>query len=120
MAMLLNIFKSKIHRATVTEANLNYEGSLTVDSNLLEAAGMREFEHIHVVNINTGARLETYLIRGQAGSGTICLNGAAARLGAPGDKIIVITYAHMTPEEATSHKPKAVLVNDQNQIVKIT
>ena len=118
--MLLNIFKSKIHRATVTEANLNYEGSLTVDSELLEAAGMREYEHIHVVNINTGARLETYLIRGTPGSGTICLNGAAARLGAPGDKIIVITYAHMTAEETEKHKPKAVLVNDQNKIVKIT
>ena len=118
--MLLNIFKLKIHRATVTEANLNYEGSLTVDATLMEAANMIEYEKIHVVNMNTGARLETYLIKGQPGSGTICLNGAAARLGAAGDKIIVITYGQMTPDEAKTHKPKAVLVNDKNQIVKIT
>lgn len=118
--MMITMFKSKIHRATVTEADLNYEGSLTVDATLMEHAQMQEFEKIHVVNINTGARLETYLIKGQPDSGTICLNGAAARLGAPGDKIIVISYGHMTLEEAKSHKPKVVLVDDNNKVQKVS
>lgn len=114
------MFKSKIHRATVTEADLNYNGSLTVDSSLLEQAGMLEYEHVHVVNINTGARLETYLIAGKPDSGVMCLNGAAARLGAPGDKIIVISYARMTQEEAKAHKPRVVLVDDNNKAVSVT
>lgn len=118
--MILTLFKSKIHRATVTEADLNYEGSLTVDASLMEQAGMREFEQVHVVNINTGARLVTYLIKGQPESGTFCLNGAAARLGAPGDKIIVITYAQMTEDEAKGYQPKVVLLDDNNKVQKIS
>lgn len=112
------MFKSKIHRATVTQAELHYEGSLTVDEELLEAAGMLEYEKVAVVNITNGERLETYLIRGERGSKEICLNGAAARKGAPGDRIIIITYASMTPEEAKNHKPTIVLVNEHNTIIE--
>lgn len=116
--MQLTMFKSKIHRATVTQAELHYEGSLTVDEDLLDAAGMLEYEKVAVVNITNGERLETYLIRGERGSKEICLNGAAARKGAPGDRIIVITYAAMSEEEAKSHKPTIVLVNEHNEIVE--
>ena len=114
---MISLLKSKIHRATVTEANLFYEGSLTVDSDLLKKAGMFEFEKVHVVNINNGHRLITYLIKGEPGSGTICLNGAAARLGHKGDKIIIITYGNYSPEEAGVHKPVIVLVDDNNHSV---
>ncbi|MBN8575240.1 MAG: aspartate 1-decarboxylase [Candidatus Kapaibacterium sp.] len=116
--MQLTMFKSKIHRATVTQAELHYEGSLTVDEDLLEAAGMLEYEKVAVVNITNGERLETYLIKGERGSKEICLNGAAARKGAPGDRIIIITYASMTPEEARTYKPTIVLVNENNDIVE--
>lgn len=116
--MQITMFKSKIHRATVTQAELHYEGSLTVDEELLEAAGMLEYEKVAVVNITNGERLETYLIRGERGSKEICLNGAAARKGAPGDRIIIITYASMTPEEAKDHKPTIVLVNEHNTIIE--
>lgn len=116
--MQITMFKSKIHRATVTQAELHYEGSLTVDEELLEAAGMLEYEKVAVVNITNGERLETYLIRGERGSKEICLNGAAARKGAPGDRIIIITYASMTPEEAKNHKPTIVLVNEHNTIIE--
>ena len=116
--MQITMFKSKIHRATVTQAELHYEGSLTVDEELLEAAGMLEYEKVAVVNITNGERLETYLIRGERGSKEICLNGAAARKGAPGDRIIIITYASMTPEEAKLHKPTIVLVNEHNTIIE--
>lgn len=113
------MFKSKIHRATVTQAELHYEGSLTVDEDLLEAAGMLEYEKVAVVNITNGERLETYLIKGERGSKQICLNGAAARKGAPGDRIIIITYATMSEEEAKQHKPTIVLVNEHNDIVEL-
>ncbi|MCS6983838.1 MAG: aspartate 1-decarboxylase [Leptospiraceae bacterium] len=111
--------QAKIHRATVTDANLYYEGSLTIDEELLEASGLMEHQKVQVVNINNGQRLETYLIKGNRGSGTVCLNGAAARLGHYGDKIIIIAYAHMDPEEARRYKPKIVLVDDNNRVQKI-
>ncbi len=117
--MFVTLLKSKIHRATVTEANLNYAGSLTVDPLLIEAAGLFVNEKIQVVNINTGDRFETYVIPGERGKGTVCLNGAAARLGHPGDLIIAITYAIMTPEEARAHVPRVVHVDAENRVVRI-
>ena len=111
------MFKSKIHRATVTMANLNYEGSLTLDATLMEAADMRPYERVQVVNVNNGARLETYLIPGQPGSGVVQLNGAGARLGAPGDIVILMTYAEYDESELTGEFiPTVVLVDSQNQI----
>jgi len=114
--VFIQLMKGKIHRANVTAADLNYEGSLTVDGALMDAAGLFEFEKVQVVNVNTGSRLETYLIRGEEGSGDIRLNGAAARLGAAGDKVIIIAYALMTPEEAKTHRPQTILVDEQNRI----
>ena len=107
--MLLQMLKSKIHCATVTEANLNYMGSITIDEALMEATGMLEGELVHVVNNNNGERIETYIIKGERGSGVICLNGAAARKFQPGDVVIVMAYAMMTPEEAATFKPKVVI-----------
>lgn len=115
--MFVNIFKGKIHRATVTEADLNYVGSITVDSQLLAAAGILPGEKVQVANINNGARFETYTLEGPAGSGMICINGAAARLAQPGDKIIVITYCWLDADEARSYKPTVVMVDDHNHIV---
>lgn len=117
--MLITMMKSKVHRATVTEANLNYQGSLTLDRDLMDAAQMFEYEQVHVLNINTGDRFVTYIIEGERGSGTICLNGAAARLGQPGDLIIALTYAQMDAEEAKSHRPIMVHVDGNNQITNI-
>lgn len=117
--MMLTMFRSKIHRATVTEANLNYAGSLTLDRDLMDAAGMLPYEQVHVLNINTGDRFITYLIEGKRGSGVVCLNGAAARLGQPGDLVIILTYAQMTPEEAQNFKPTRVLVDEKNRLVKV-
>jgi aspartate 1-decarboxylase len=117
--MLLSICKAKIHRAVVTDADLEYEGSITIDEELLDAAGMIEYERVQVLNINTGARFETYIIKGKRGSGVICLNGAAARLVQKGDKVIIIAYAFMSPEEAKNFKPKVVLVDEKNRIKKI-
>lgn len=114
--MLLNILKAKIHRARVTEANLHYEGSITIDKNILEASGIMGHEQVHVVDIDNGERFVTYVIVGKAGSGAMCLNGAAARLVTPGDRIIVIAYTQMTPEEAREYRPKVVLMDDNNQI----
>ncbi|MEZ5358180.1 MAG: aspartate 1-decarboxylase [Candidatus Zixiibacteriota bacterium] len=116
--MLITLCRSKIHRATVTDANLDYEGSLSIDRDLIDAAGLYVHEKIQVVNINTGSRLETYVIEGKRGSGTICLNGAAARLGATGDKVIIIAYGHFTPEEAETFKPTFVLVDENNKLKK--
>lgn len=113
------MYHAKIHRATVTEANINYIGSITIDVDLLEATGIFPYEQVHVVNINNGARLETYVIEGPRGSGTICLNGAAARLAQPGDKVIIIAYAYMDEEEAKNIKPKIALVSDGNKITKM-
>jgi aspartate 1-decarboxylase len=113
--MFISLCKCKIHRATITEANLEYEGSLTVDRDLMDAAGLLPYEKVHVVNINNGSRLETYVIEGGRGSGVICLNGAAARLGAKGDRVIIIAYAQMTPEEAEGHRPRMVYVDEANR-----
>ncbi|MBN2172076.1 MAG: aspartate 1-decarboxylase [Candidatus Krumholzibacteriota bacterium] len=115
--MLVTICKAKIHRATITEANLQYEGSLTVDRDLMDEAGLFAYEKVAVVNINNGSRLETYIIEGGRGTGVVCLNGAAARLGAPGDRVIIIAYAHMSPEEAASFQPRLVHVDDRNRPV---
>jgi aspartate 1-decarboxylase len=108
------MFKSKIHRAVVTGAELAYEGSLAVDPLLLEAAGMLVGERVQVVNLNNGERFETYLISGEAGE--VCLNGPAARLGLAGDKVIIISYALLTPEEARAYTPTVVFVDEQNRI----
>lgn len=113
--MVITVCKGKIHRATVTEADLNYEGSLTVDMDLVDAAGMRPYEMVHVVNVNNGSRFETYLIEGERGSGTICLNGAAARLGMKGDKVIIIAYGQVEETELPrDFQPKVVLVDEKN------
>jgi len=114
--MWLRMCKSKIHRATVTDADLNYEGSITIDSTLISASGLRPHEMVQVFNIATGARIETYVIEGEADSGIICLNGAAARHFAPGDLVIIIAVAIMEPEEAESHIPQIILVDDKNKI----
>lgn len=116
--MLLTLCRAKIHRATVTEADLNYEGSITIDRDLIDAAGLVPYEKVHVLDLNTGARIETYVIEGAAGSGTICLNGAAARLGAKGDKIIILAYGQFTPEEAEEFKPVIIYVDENNKAVK--
>ncbi|MCS7301978.1 MAG: aspartate 1-decarboxylase [Bacteroidota bacterium] len=114
------MFKSKVHRATITEANLHYEGSLTLDQALMEAADILPYEQVSVLNINNGERFETYVIPGERGSGVVCLNGAAARKGVVGDKVIILTYAEMTDEEAHRHTPTVVLVDDQNRVVEIS
>ncbi len=118
--MILTMLKGKIHRATVTQAELNYVGSITIDKDLMEAAGILENEKVQIVDNNNGARLETYVIPGKRGSGTICLNGAAARCVQPGDKVIIIAYAQMSEEEAKEYKPKVVFMNDDNTIKEIT
>jgi aspartate 1-decarboxylase len=110
--------KGKIHRATVTQADLNYIGSITVDQDLLDAANIYPYEKVQVVNINNGSRLETYTIAGARGSGVICLNGAAARLTAPGDKVIIMSYAEFTEEEIRSLVPQIVFVDDENHMVE--
>jgi aspartate 1-decarboxylase len=115
--MMREMMKSKIHRATVTDAHLDYVGSLTVASDLMEAVDLLPHEKVHVVNINTGARFETYVIEGEAGSGTLCANGAAARLVQPGDLVIVIAYGYYDDEEAKTLRPKVVFVDDHNRIV---
>ncbi len=110
------MLKSKIHRATLTGTELNYEGSITIDKTLLEAANMLPGEQVQVVNVNNGSRLITYVIEAEAGSGTILLNGAAARLGMPGDLVIILTYCTMTDEEIVTHKPIVVRVDENNRI----
>ncbi len=117
--MLLTMLKSKIHRATVTQADLNYVGSLTLDPDLLDAADILVHEKVQVLNVNTGARLETYAIEGKRGSGVCCLNGPAARQGQPGDIVIVLTYAQMEREEAKTYHPKNVHVDEKNRITEI-
>ncbi|MFD3258890.1 aspartate 1-decarboxylase [Paenibacillus lentus] len=116
--MYRTMMKSKIHRATVTEANLNYIGSITIDEDLMETADLLENEKVQIVNNNNGARLETYVIPGPRGSGVICLNGAAARLVQPGDNVIIISYAQMSAEELRSHKPTVVFVDENNRPVE--
>lgn len=113
------MFKGKIHRVTITQADLHYEGSLTVDSDLLKAADILPYEKVAVVNITNGERLETYVIPGEPGSGVICLNGAAARRGSPGDLAIIISYAMVSDEEVKTWQPTVVHVDKQNKIVEI-
>ncbi|CDN45483.1 MULTISPECIES: aspartate 1-decarboxylase [Paenibacillus] len=117
--MFRTMMKSKLHRATVTEANLNYVGSITIDEALMEKADLWANEKVQIVNNNNGARLETYIIPGPRHSGVICLNGAAARLVQPGDKVIIISYAAMSEEEARAYKPKVVILDDGNQPVQV-
>lgn len=116
--MLLTLLKAKLHKATVTEANLNYTGSITIDKDIIDQAGIFIHEKVQIVNNNNGARFETYVIEGKSGSGVLCLNGAAARLVQPGDKVIIMAYAQMTPEEAQTHKPVVLLLGDNNQILE--
>jgi aspartate 1-decarboxylase len=116
--MQLHMLKSKIHRATITEADLNYEGSLTIDKELLDAVDLQPYERVMVYNINNGERFDTYAIEGKPGSGVIGLNGAAARKGLIGDQIIIVSYALFTAEELTAYHPKIVLLNKSNQIKK--
>ncbi|CUU48180.1 MULTISPECIES: aspartate 1-decarboxylase [Clostridium] len=118
--MILTMLKGKIHRATVTQAELNYVGSITIDKTLMEASGILENEKVQIVDINNGARLETYVIPGKRDSGVICLNGAAARLVQPGDKVIIIAYAQMNEDEARKYKPSVVFMNEDNTIKEIT
>ncbi|MNZ75693.1 Aspartate 1-decarboxylase precursor [compost metagenome] len=117
--MFRTMMKSKLHRATVTEANLNYVGSITIDENLMEASDLWENEKVQIVNNHNGARFETYVIKGERGSGVICLNGAAARLVQPGDQVIIISYAMMTEEEARAYKPKVTILDEQNRPLQI-
>lgn len=112
--MKLTMFKSKLHQMKVTEANLHYEGSITIDKELLDEAGILPYEKVQVVNITNGARLETYTIPGEEGSRVCCLNGAAARKTQVGDRVIIISYADMTPEEAKDFKPRVVIVDENN------
>ncbi len=112
--MTVTMFKGKLHRLTVTEADLYYEGSITLDAELMEAAKLLPYERVQVLNVNAGTRLETYTIPAERGSRTVCLNGPAARLVAPGDQVIVIAYADMTPEEAETHRPRVVIVDENN------
>ena len=117
--MELTMLKGKIHRATVTQAELDYVGSITIDTDLLNASGIREYEQVQIVNINNGARFSTYTIAGEAGSGVICLNGAAARHVQVHDKIIIMCYAQLNEIEVESHKPLVVFVDTNNKISQI-
>lgn len=118
--MLVNMLKGKIHRAKVVQAELDYVGSITVDEDLLDAAGIFEYEKVQIVDINNGSRFETYTIAGERGSGLICLNGAAARQVQTGDKIIIMAYAVMDEKEIKANPPKVVFVDDDNKIVRTT
>lgn len=118
--MQIQALKSKIHRATVVQAELNYIGSITIDEALLEQAGILEYEKVQIVDIDNGSRFETYAISGVRGSGMICLNGAAARMVAVGDKIIIMSYASMTPEELKENPPRVVFVDEKNQASRVT
>lgn len=114
--MLITVLKSKIHCARVTEANLNYMGSITIDEDLMDAAGMLEGEQVHIVNNNNGERFVTYIIKGERGKGQICLNGAAARLVQPDDVVIIMAYAQMTPEEAREFRPAVIFPKAGNKL----
>lgn len=116
--MQITLLKSKIHRAKVTQADIDYVGSITVDSNLLREAGIVEYEKVQIADVNNGNRFETYTIAGEAGSGIICLNGAAAKCVNVGDTIIIMAYADMSPDEAVNHKPTVLFVDEKNNIVR--
>ena len=118
--MTVTMLKGKIHRAVVKQAELNYVGSITVDPELMEAAGIYEYELVQIVDVENGNRFETYTICGERGSGMICLNGAAARQVQVGDHVIIMCYCQMSPEEVKEHKPKVVFVDDENKIVKVS
>lgn len=118
--MIVTMLKGKIHRAVVKQAELNYVGSITVDPELMEAAGIYEYELVQIVDVENGNRFETYTIAGEPGSGMICLNGAAARQVQVGDHVIIMCYCQMSPEEVKEHKPKVVFVDDENKIAKVS
>lgn len=115
--MLLEFLFSKIHRATVTDANLEYVGSITIDENLMKAAKLQEWQKVEILNINNGERFQTYVIKGEAGSKTICINGAAARKAQKGDKVIIVSYAHLESHERNGFKPTIILVDENNNII---
>ena len=117
--MLREILRAKVHRPTVTETNVDYEGSLTLDVDLMHVAGMLPYERIDVYNCDSGTRFSTYLIPGEPGSGEVCINGAAAHLAKRGDRVIIVSYAAMTPEEIASHRPRVVLVDSANRVKEI-
>ncbi|PIC62811.1 aspartate 1-decarboxylase [Sporosarcina sp. P13] len=117
--MFRTMMNGKLHRATVTEANLNYVGSITIDGALLDAAGMLPNEKVQIVNNNNGARFETYIIEGERGSGVICVNGAAARLVQPGDIVIILSYVYMTDEEARTHTPNVLIMDENNRVKEV-
>ena len=116
--MLVDLLKSKIHRATVTDADLNYIGSISIDEHLMKAAGLLEYEKVHILNITNGSRLETYVIKAKEGSGSICINGAAAHLIDKGDLIIIVAYCLLEESEIVSHEPVVIHVDDENQITQ--
>ena len=118
--MTITMLKAKIHRATVTQAELDYVGSITVDMDLLEQAGILEYEKVQIVDVNNGSRFETYTIAGERGSGVMCFNGAAARMVQTGDKIILMAYAQVTPEEASELRPTVLFVDEKNKVTKVT
>ena len=118
--MTITMLKAQIHRATVTQAELDYVGSITVDMDLLEQAGILEYEKVQIVDVNNGSRFETYTIAGERGSGVMCLNGAAARMVQTGDKIILMAYAQVTPEEASELRPTVLFVDEKNKVTKVT
>ncbi|MDD7208683.1 MAG: aspartate 1-decarboxylase [Lachnospiraceae bacterium] len=118
--MQITMLKGKIHRATVTQAELDYVGSITVDEDLLDASGINEYEMVQIVDINNGNRFETYTIAGERGSGVMCLNGAAARCVSVNDKIILMAYTQMMPEEAKEHRPTVVFVDGENKVSRVT
>ena len=118
--MTIKMLKAKIHRATVTQAELDYVGSITVDMDLLEQAGILEYEKVQIVDVNNGSRFESYTIAGERGSGVMCLNGAAARMVQTGDKIILMAYAQVTPEEASELRPTVLFVDEKNKVTKVT
>ena len=113
------VLKSKLHRVTVTEAELHYHGSITIDTDLMKAADLVPYERVQVVNINNGSRLETYVIEGEAGSGVICMNGPAARLVLAGDTVMVLSYMSIADDELSSYQPKTVFVNDKNNVTEV-
>lgn len=117
--MYITMLKSKIHRATVTQSELNYVGSITIDQSLMDAAGLIEYEKVQVVDIDNGARFETYVIAGEKGNGCVCLNGAAARCVHVGDKVIIMSYSQLTSDEAKAHRPNVVFVDANNKIQEI-
>ena len=118
--MQINMLKSKIHRATVVQSELDYVGSITVDEDLMDASGIYEYEKVQIADVNNSNRFETYVIAGERGSGMICLNGAAAHMVSLGDKIIIMSYAQMDPSEIKDNKPKVVFVDDENKITRVT